>query len=143
VSDRLAGLALLLVSAGYLWAAGGYQASFGDPLGPAAFPRMIAVPAVLLSVLLIVWPGREADWAGGLRLLRQAAALGLLVGYALLLEPLGFVPATFLAIAGLAMLMAAGPVKAIAAGAVLAPGLYLIFDRLMGLPLPLLGPLFT
>lgn len=141
MSDRLAGLVLLVLSASYLWAASGYRAGFGDPLGPSAFPRMIGIPAVALSALLIVWPGPEARWARGWRLLRQAAALAVLVGYALLLDPLGFVPSTFLAVSLLAILMEAGPLRAVFTGLAVAPSLYLLFDRVMGLPLPLFGDL--
>lgn len=143
MTDRLAGLVLLVISVAYLWASGGYQAGFGDPLGPAAFPRMIGIPAVILSLLLIIWPSHSADWATGARLVKQIAALAVLIGYALLLEPLGFVPSTFLAVGGLALLMGAGAAPALITAACIAPTLYVLFDRLMGLPLPLLGPLLT
>ncbi|OSP53676.1 tripartite tricarboxylate transporter TctB family protein [Pseudoruegeria sp. SK021] len=143
MSDRLAGMAILAVSLVYLWAAGGYEAGFGDPLGPAAFPRIIGIPAAVISILLIIWPGRDPQWAGGRRLIRQIAALATLIGYALLLEPLGFVPSTFLAVGGLALLMGARLVPALLTAATIAPALYILFDRVMGLPLPLLGPLIT
>lgn len=143
MSDRIAGAVLLALSLGYVWLSLGYQAAYSDPLGPALFPRVIGIPAIILSLMLAVWPRHRADWAGPDGLARQAAALALLVGYALLLEPLGFVPTSFLAMLGLSLLMGARPVQAAATAAIAAPGLYVLFDRLMGLPLPLLGHWIT
>lgn len=139
MSDRVAGLILLVLSGIYVWLAGGYRAGFGDPLGPAAFPRIVGIPAMALSLLLIIWPGTEPDWARDSRLLRQGAALAALLGYAFLLEPLGFVLSTFIAVAALSLLMRASPRAAILSGAGIAPALWLLFDRLLGLPLPLAG----
>lgn len=90
----------------------------------------------------MIWPRHNADWAGPAGLLRQAAALGLLLGYALLLEPLGFVPSTFAAVLGLGLLMGAPPIRGFLTAGIAAPGLYILFDRLMGLPLPMIGTWF-
>ena len=139
MSDRLAGLCFFLLAAAYLWLSTGYTASFGDPLGPAIFPRVIGIPAMLLGLTLIIWPHHNANWAGAAGLIRQGAAIAILLGYALLLEPLGFVPSSFLAILTLALLMSAPPLKALLTAAIAAPGLFILFDRVMGLPLPLLG----
>jgi putative tricarboxylic transport membrane protein len=142
VTDRLAGLCFFLLAAGYVWLSTGYTAGFGDPLGPAIFPRVIGIPAILLGLSLIIWPRHNAYWAGSTGLLRQAAALGLLLGYALLLEPAGFVPTTFAAVLGLGLLMGAPPIRGLLTAGIAAPGLYILFDRLMGLPLPMIGTWF-
>jgi putative tricarboxylic transport membrane protein len=142
VTDRLAGFCFFLLAAGYVWLSAGYTAGFGDPLGPAIFPRVIGIPAILLGLSLMLWPRHNAHWAGRMGLLRQGTAIVLLLGYALLLEPLGFVPSTFTAILGLGLLMGAPPAMGLLTAALAAPGLYLLFDRLMGLPLPLLGTWF-
>jgi putative tricarboxylic transport membrane protein len=142
VTDRLAGICFFLLASGYVWLSAGYTTGFGDPLGPAIFPRVIGIPAILLGLSLIIWPRHNAIWAGPVGLLRQAAALGLLLGYALLLEPVGFVPSTFAAVLGLGLLMGAPPVRGLLTAGIAAPGLYLLFDRLMGLPLPMIGTWF-
>jgi putative tricarboxylic transport membrane protein len=142
VTDRLAGLCFFLLAAGYVWLSAGYTAGFGDPLGPAIFPRVIGIPAILLGLSLMIWPRHDAVWAGPAGLLRQAAALGLLLGYALLLEPVGFVPSTFATILGLGLLMGAPPIRGFLTAGIAAPGLYILFDRLMGLPLPMIGTWF-
>ena len=142
MTDRLAGLAFFLLAAGYVWLSAGYTAGFGDPLGPAIFPRVVGIPAIVLGLTLAIWPSHNASWAGSGGLARQGAAIAILIGYALLLEPLGFVPTTFAAILGLGLLMGAPALAGFLTAAIAAPGLYLLFDRLMGLPLPLLGTWF-
>lgn len=142
MTDRLAGICFFLLAAGYVWLSAGYTAGFGDPLGPAIFPRVIGIPATLLGLSLMIWPRHNAIWVGPAGLLRQAAALGLLLGYALLLEPVGFVPSTFAAVLGLGLLMGAPPVRGLLTAGIAAPGLYILFDRLMGLPLPMIGTWF-
>lgn len=143
MTDRISGLFFVLLATGYVWLSAGYVAGFGDPLGPAIFPRVIGIPAVILGLSLVIWPRHNAQWASAEGLLRQAAAIVLLIAYALLLEPVGFVPTTFAAILGLGLLMGAPIGKGLLTAALAAPGLYLLFDRLMGLPLPLIGTWFT
>jgi putative tricarboxylic transport membrane protein len=136
VSDRLTGLALLALAVAYGLTAGGYQAMIGDPLGPAVFPVALSIPLGLLSLYLIVRPDPEPDWPGRRALLKQALTLVAFVAYAYLLEPLGFVVSTFLAVVVLGRLLGARLWQAAAAGAAIALVLFVAFDTLLGLPLP-------
>ena len=136
-SDRIAGLIMLVLAIWYGWTAGSYEASFGDPLGPAAFPRMLAFPAGILSLFLILRPDPEPDWVLGRPALKQLATLAVLVSYAFALVPLGFVLATALAVAILGRLLGAGWGKAVVSGVVMSVSLFVVFDMLLGLPLPL------
>ena len=136
MSDRLTGLALLALAVAYGVAASGYQAMIGDPLGPAAFPVALSIPLGLLSLYLIVRPDPEPDWPGRRALLKQALTLVAFVAYAYLLEPLGFVVSTFLAVVVLGRLLGARLWQAAAAGAAIALVLFVAFDTLLGLPLP-------
>jgi putative tricarboxylic transport membrane protein len=136
VSDRLTGLALLALAVAYGVTAGGYQAMIGDPLGPAVFPVALAIALGLLSLYLTVRPGPEAAWPGRRALLKQGLALIAFVAYAYLLEPLGFLVSTFLAVVVLGQLLGARLWQAGAAGAAIAIVLFVLFDTLLGLPLP-------
>jgi putative tricarboxylic transport membrane protein len=136
VSDRLTGLALLALAVAYGVTASGYRAMIGDPLGPAVFPVALAIPLGLLSLYLIVRPDPEPDWPRGRALGKQALALVAFVAYAYLLEPLGFVVSTFLAVVVLGWLLGARIWQAVAAGAAIAVVLFVAFDTLLGLPLP-------
>lgn len=136
MSDRLTGLVLLALAVAYGVVAGGYQAMIGDPLGPAVFPIVLAIPLGLLSLYLIIRPDRRPIWPKGPALLKQLLAIAAFVAYAYLLEPLGFVVSTFLAVVGLGSLLGARLRQAGAAGAGIAVVLFVLFDQLLGLPLP-------
>jgi putative tricarboxylic transport membrane protein len=136
VSDRLTGLALLALAVAYGVTAGGYQAMIGDPLGPAVFPVALAVALGGLSLYLIVRPDAEPDWPRGRALLKQVLTLVAFVAYAYLLEPLGFLVSTFLAVVVLGSLLGARLWQAGAAGVAIAVVLFVTFDTLLGLPLP-------
>jgi putative tricarboxylic transport membrane protein len=136
VSDRLTGLILLALAVAYGIMASGYQAIIGDPLGPAAFPIVLAIPLGLLSVYLIIRPDREPAWPKGPALLKQSLAIVAFVAYAYLLEPLGFLVGTFLAVVVLGWLLGARLRQAGAAGVGIAVVLFVLFDNLLGLPLP-------
>lgn len=138
MTDRIVGLFLLALSIWYGVTAGSYEASFGDPLGPAAFPMMLSVPAAVLSLVMIVRPDEEPAWVTGRPLLRQVAAVALLLAYAGFLEVLGFPLATFVAVALLGRLLRSSWSKSAISGAITSALLFLAFDQLLGLPLPLL-----
>ena len=70
------------------------------------------------------------------------AALAILIAYAWLLRPLGFPLATFGLIAALGMVLSGKPWKALVLAAFIAPGLWALFDQLLGLPLAFLGSWF-
>jgi putative tricarboxylic transport membrane protein len=136
MSDRIAGLVLLALAVAYGVTASGFQAMIGDPLGPATFPLVLALPLGLLSLYLIARPDPEPGWARGRVLLKQGLTLVAFVAYAYLLEPLGFVVASILAVAALGWLLGARLWHAAAAGLAIALVLFLLFDTLLGLPLP-------
>jgi putative tricarboxylic transport membrane protein len=137
MSDRIAGLIFLVLSIWYGVTAGNYEASFGDPLGPAAFPQMLAAPAGLFSLYMILRPDPDPEWVAGAPAVRQLATLAVLVAYAFLLEDLGFVLATALGVALLGRLLGSGWGKSAVSGVVMSVGLFVVFDNLLGLPLPL------
>lgn len=138
MTDRIVGLVILAAAIWYGVTAGTYEASFGDPLGPAAFPVMLSVPVAVLSLYLLIRPDANPDWARGAALLRQVAAICILVSYALLLERLGFLFVTFLAVALLGRLLGSQWGKSAVSGAAISLVLFVAFDQVLGLPLPAL-----
>jgi putative tricarboxylic transport membrane protein len=58
------------------------------------------------------------------------------------MEELGFPIATAALIAIVGIVMGGAPWRAIALGAVFGPGLWALFDKVLGLPLDFLGTLF-
>ncbi|WOI57132.1 tripartite tricarboxylate transporter TctB family protein [Palleronia sp. LCG004] len=142
MTTRIVGAAVFVIAALFVMQARLYEAPFGDVLGPAVFPVIVGIPAMMLSASLVVWPGSEVAWPRPERLLRQGAALVVLLGYAWLLVPLGFLIATFLLVALLAIVLDGPAGKSVVLGAVIAPALWALFDRVLGLPLAPLGTWF-
>lgn len=135
--DRLVGLMILVISITVFLVARGYEAGFGDPLGPAVFPQMVAALAAILSLGMIFRPDANPEFRMDRARLKQAITLVVLIGYVLLLEPLGFPLATTLATTLLAMLFGGRTVHALATGLGTGIGLYLLFNNILGLTLPL------
>lgn len=142
MSIRLAGAAILVIAALYAWDSGSYAASFGDVLGPSVFPLIVGIPAMILAASLVAVPAGRVEWAPAGRIARQGAALAILLGYAFLLRPLGFPLATGLLIAALGVVLGGPQGKSVLLGAIAAPALWALFDRMLGLPLAFAGTWF-
>ena len=138
MSDRITGLLIAALAVWYGWTASGFEEGFGDPVGPSAFPEMLAVPMGVFALFLVVKPDPEPNWPHGRPLLRQLGMVATLIAYPLVLEPLGFPIAT--ALGGIVMsLLLGGPRRGSAISAVaVALGLFVTFDTVLGLHLPLL-----
>lgn len=142
MSVRFLGAAVLVIAALYTWYSQSYAASFGDVLGPSVFPVIVGIPVMLLAGSLVLVPSGQVIWPGPGRLWRLGAALAVLLGYAAVLLPLGFPLATFMLIALLGLILGGPVVRTVCVAAVMAPGLWALFDQVLGLPLAFLGRLF-
>jgi putative tricarboxylic transport membrane protein len=115
---RLFAAVWLLVCAFLAVVAWGFQAPFSyDPVGPRAYP-----------LLLLTLMAASALWL---------LCIGALLAYALLFEPLGFILSTALAGFSLGLLFGGRPLLSAISGALMGVLLYLLFDYLLDVPLPL------
>ena len=149
---RDTGVALgLLVLAGLYWtgAAQIRVSRLEGIVGAQAVPKALAASLAILSVLLIaqdLWRARRATGAatgdavdeGGPQAHRRAAGMLLLgVGYLIVVNTIGYMPAIMLLVLATARFMgrpwSAGLFLIAAGGALL---YYLLFDLLLGIPLP-------
>ena len=136
VSDRIFGMIGLALAALIVWRAGLIRESFiQDPLGPKAFPYVIAAVLVLASLFIILRPDEEPRWPAIGRLAEIVVAAGVMIAYAQFLPVVGFVLATAVAAAFLSWRLGSPPLKAIIAGIVIAVGIYMIFHLILGLSL--------
>jgi putative tricarboxylic transport membrane protein len=142
VSDRIVGFALALLAGWYGWAAGDYEADFADPLGPTVFPRLLAPIIGFLGLWMVFRPDPEPDWSSGRTLAIQCTAVLLMLAYALVLVPAGFLLSTTVLAAILAALLGARPIPAAASGMAVSAGCYLLFTQGLKLALPT-GTLLT
>jgi putative tricarboxylic transport membrane protein len=113
-----------------------------DPVGPRGFPALAAVLLLAAGVFLLA--GREgavdevggelgSDRGGVPRSVLLATAL---LAYAFLIPWLGFLVATVLALWATALLFDGRPVRGMAAALLVSVGLWLLFERALGIYLP-------
>ncbi|WP_456267894.1 tripartite tricarboxylate transporter TctB family protein [Kushneria sp. AK178] len=138
INDRIFGVVLLIVAVAYGWTSTQFPEPFGgsEAVGPDSFPKVIAVVMALSSLYLIVKPDPDNPWPATSIALELALAVGVLIAYTLLLVPLGFIPATLLAVGTLCWRMGAPPLRAYITGAVAGIVVYLLFTYALGLALP-------
>ncbi|MGF1553345.1 MAG: tripartite tricarboxylate transporter TctB family protein [Paracoccaceae bacterium] len=138
MADRVfAGITLALVLAYAVVAFAFIEAPFQyDPLGPESWPRLLAIAAALCCAVLIWRPVEQAFDADAATLARLGLTVAMLVLYAAMFEPLGFVIST--ALYGTAMTRFLGGKLAHAAAFGVATGVigYLLCTVLLELNLP-------
>ncbi len=138
MADRVFAGVLLLVTLAYsVIAFTAISAPFQyDPLGPESWPRLLSIVAIL-CILAILWkPDTEALDVSNRAWFRLFATVVLLVAYAELYEPFGFVVATILFGTVMAAMLGAGILRAGIFGVVAGVAGYLLCAQLMGLNLP-------
>ena len=132
------GVALLALSAAVAAEAATFVVGFPtDPLGPSAFPWVAAALIALGGFALLIGRGELGETVERDGLRRIGLATASFVVYALILAPLGFVPATTLEFLALAVLFGGRPLRATAVGLVFSMLLFAVFVYGLGLPLPL------
>ncbi|MBY6071032.1 tripartite tricarboxylate transporter TctB family protein [Marinobacter salsuginis] len=138
LGDRILGLGLLVLAVAYGWAAQQWPEPFGgaETVGPETFPTMLAVVLVAGSLYLMIKPDSDAQWPIGKSAFELMVSLVVLVVYTLLLEPLGFVIATTLAVGTLSWRMGAAPKPAFLTGLLSAVVVFVLFNYGLSLSLP-------
>jgi len=135
VADRLLALGLLLFAGFAAWQALALEVPFAaDPIGPKAFPVCVAIVLAACAALIAWRP--ETRWEAAERVWPGIVVTLAMTGYALGLTTAGFIPATAILCAVIALAFEARPLPALAVGLVTAPALWLLLDRLLDLPLP-------
>jgi len=136
MSDRIFGVIGLLLAAFYAWQATLIQESFiQDPVGPKAFPILIAAVLAVSSLVFVMKPDPAPDWPAAGRLFEIAVSVAVMIAYSLALPEAGFVVSTAVAAAFLSWRLGAQPVFALIAGVAIAVGIYAIFHLILGLSL--------
>lgn len=142
-SDRIFGVIWLAVAIAMGVLATGFHAPFSyEPIGPAKYPMLLSVLMGLCGIWFIVRPGPEPEWPDARLWGKVIVMFAVLLGYAWLFQLLGFMLATALLTVALGRLYGGRWLQSVIGGALLGPGLYLFFDRLLDVTLPI-GTLWT
>jgi putative tricarboxylic transport membrane protein len=137
--DRLLGLFLFVLALAYGWGAQQWPEPFGsiEAVGPDTFPTLLSIALVLASIALMVKPEENGEWPASKTLAEIGYAVVALVAYAILMEPLGFIVSTFFTVTFLAWRMG-GQLKIASIIALCsAIGVFVLFNNVLDLPLPL------
>ncbi len=148
-SDAITGAIFLALAVLAFLYAGTFRPLPGVRYGPDLFPRLVAVLMGLAGIALIAGALRQAqrpplvslaDWA---RRPRSYAVMGAVIGgilfYILANERLGFLATSFLMLAGL-LAVTRGAARLISSALIAAVAvvlIYLVFARLLRVPLPM------
>ncbi|WP_095107160.1 tripartite tricarboxylate transporter TctB family protein [Pseudomonas sp. Irchel 3E20] len=141
--QRIFAGALLLACLGLALMAWPYQAAFSyEPVGPRAFPLLMLglMGLALLYMLFRPTPIVHSEDEPPLdreTLQKIGLCVALLLIFASLFEPLGFILSSMLIGIPMARLYGGRWLPAIAVTTLMSVGLYLLFDTLMDVPLPL------
>jgi putative tricarboxylic transport membrane protein len=141
MSDRTLGFCALVFAGLMAWFGHDLQAPFSyEPVGPRAFPMLIAGIIALCGAWLVFKHWRERHHGEHIDWPRLLLMVVYIFGYALLFETLGFVIATALVTVLIGRLFGGGWVRMIIGGVAMGVLFFLLFDRALDVVLPL-GPL--
>ncbi|HZJ97133.1 MAG TPA: tripartite tricarboxylate transporter TctB family protein [Oligella sp.] len=107
-----------------------------EPIGPKAFPLLIAVIMAICGLILTVKGGNEAEANTKSANLRILTMVAYIVLYAFLFNILGFVVSTALMTIFVGKLFGAKWWQAIVGGVVMSVLFFLLFDRTLDVVLP-------
>jgi putative tricarboxylic transport membrane protein len=144
MSDRILGAVCVIVAAAMAWAAQDYTPAFSyEPVGPRAFPRLLALLLALGGAWLVSRPSHTGPLYGGPALRSIGLSAVAVFLYAALFQTLGFAIATALMAVPIGMAFGGTLKQALTGGVGLGIGFYLLFDKVLDVVLPtgILAPL--
>lgn len=136
-SDRILGAACIAAAIAMAVAARGYAAQISyEPVGPRAFPMLLALLIGLAGAWLVVRPSTHSAAVAAGRMPALLGCIGATLVYALLFQWLGFTIATALMAVPVGMAFGGNWRQSLVGGIGLGVGLYLLFDKLLDVVLP-------
>ncbi|NNF11934.1 MAG: tripartite tricarboxylate transporter TctB family protein [Gemmatimonadetes bacterium] len=136
--DQLIGGLLVITGAALALEATTFDVAFmTDPVGPKALPLLVAAMFVAGGTVALVRPRSDVTLPSTEVLARMGCAVVAFLVYAAALPWLGFFLSTTLVVTALSVLYRGPLLHSSAAAALLAGGLWLLFVRLLSLPLPI------
>lgn len=137
MSDRFFALALLAVCALIVIQMWVLDVPFAyEPVGPKAFPIILALLMAACCVALLASPDGNIRWPETPLLAKGAALVAVLLGYAIYFETLGFPLATAVMVLAVSKVYGGRTIPSLLTGTSIGVLGYLFFDRLLQVSLP-------
>ena len=141
MSDRVLGALCVVASAAMAWTAKDYAAAISyEPVGPRAFPLLLACGLGLSGLWLVLRPTTGSEAFHGVPWRSTAVCAFTVLAYALMFQWLGFALTTGLMAVPVGMAFGGSWKQSMSGGVSLGVALYLLFDKLLDVVLPT-GPL--
>ena len=138
MTDRITGVALLILAALYGFGAVRLEAGFGSGvLTPKDFPLLLAASLGLIALGIIFRPDPDAELLKGRSWLNLAIVSLSFIAYAYLIVPIGFIAATTVETAFVSQRFGAKLWQAALTGVAVSVALYLVFVYGLGISLPI------
>lgn len=135
-SDRIFGLIMGVLALTYIVSATQIQVSFlSDPVGPKGFPILVGIVWAVSAITMVLRPDAEPDWPAWRTIGAIAIAFMVMVAYAYLLKPLGFLIPTAVVAGILSYQINPGGKHAVITGVGISVCLFGIFKYILGLGL--------
>ena len=140
--DRLFGVFLLFLGIYFIWGGNQLVVPFSyDPLGPKFFPIAAGVILSILAVFTII-NAKKVSFPASNTMLKTGFIVILLVIYQLTFDVLGFLLSTGILVFFISRIFAGKPLQALSAAVGVSITVYIIFNILLDVPLPV-GTIFT
>ena len=136
MSDRIFASICLTLAALMAWGATIIEESFiQDPLGPKAFPLVIALVLAACGVAMLLRPDDDPVWPGRRKQIQLLWTVGAMILYVQFLPVAGFLIATLFGAAFLSWQLGASIKQAAWGGLGISGGIYVVFKIILGLSL--------
>lgn len=139
LSDRLLGVAMLILAFAYGYSAQQFEEPFGmaETIGPAAFPTILSMILAIAALILLIKPQLGQKWPTGYLWINLIVIILALIIFAVCLETLGFVISATLFASFVSWRMGAKLRAAFFISLLYNVGLFVLFNYGLGLALPL------
>lgn len=137
MGDRILGVVCVGIALAMAWASRAYVADYSyEPLGPRAFPMLLALGMGLSGLWLVLRPTAGSCAYQGVPWKAAALCAGAVLAYAAVFQWLGFALATTLMALPVGLAFGGKARQSLAGGAVLGLGLHVLFDKLLDVTMP-------
>ena len=137
MSDRILGAACVVVALAMAWFAQGYAPAIAyEPVGPRAFPRLLASLMAIAGAWLVIKPSVMVNPFQGDAIKLIGLSVVTVFVYAAVFQWLGFTLATALMAVPVGVAFGGTWKQSLAGGVALGLGLFLLFDKALDVVLP-------